>query len=37
MSLFNVFSSPYLFIFGDDRVMCHMRVDVISGDDDVNT
>jgi len=25
-------SSPFLFMFGDDRVTCHTRSDDISGD-----
>jgi len=25
-------SSPFLFVFGDDRVTCHMRADDITGD-----
>jgi len=28
-----IMSSPFLFVFGDDRVTCHTEADDILGDD----
>jgi len=28
-----LFSSPFLFVFGDDRVTCHVGADVNPGED----
>ena len=30
--LFFFFNSPFLFVFGDDRVTCHTRADVNPGE-----
>jgi len=32
MYVYDNLSSHFLILFGDDRVACHMRVDVVLGD-----
>jgi len=34
--MFNSLNSPFLLVFGDDRVTCHMGANIISGKVDVN-
>ena len=33
MHVYSFLNSPFLFMFGDDRVTCHTRADVIPSED----